>query len=121
MFTKYKVCVGHIQLMMENQFIERLYLSNKNVEQIPSPIQVCNWLNHVLKILFPELANRRYKNVREFQQEYRSSQLELYDILKIVEGALEAAEKTDGEEKGGKADGDTPEKKESYPLRSRRP
>ena len=71
--------------------MERLYLSHKSVEKIPSPKLVCSWLNHVLKILFPELADRRYKNIREFQQEYRNSELELYDILKTIEDSLECS------------------------------
>lgn len=74
---------------MENQFIEKLYLSHRSVEKIPSPNQVCKWLNGILAILFPELADRRYGNIREFQQEYQETKLELFTILKTIEDALE--------------------------------
>ena len=74
---------------MENQFIEKLYLKHRNIEKIPSPTQVCGWLNGLLAILFPELADRRYENVRQFQQEYHEMELELYNILKTIEDALE--------------------------------
>lgn len=76
---------------MENQFIEKLYLSHRSIEKIPSPTQVCKWLNGLLSILFPELADRRYENIREFQQEYYEMQLELYNILKTIEDTLETS------------------------------
>jgi serine O-acetyltransferase len=76
---------------MENQFIERLYLSHRSIEQIPSPHQVCNWLNGLLKIMFPELADRRYRNVREFKQHYHEVKLELFNLLETIGDALGAS------------------------------
>ncbi len=73
---------------MEKKFIERLFQSHQNAAQIPSPQQVCNWLNGLLQILFPDLADREYRNIREFEQHYNDIKLELYNILKTIENNL---------------------------------
>lgn len=73
---------------MEKQFIERLFQSHQQAPQIPSPQQVCSWLNGLLKLLFPELADRDYNNVREFEKDFQSNQLELFNILHTIEKDL---------------------------------
>lgn len=73
---------------MKESFIERLFQSHQNAEQIPSPLQVCNWLNGLLKIMFPDLADRKYRNLREFEQHYNEVNLELYNILGVMEVEL---------------------------------
>ncbi len=77
---------------MDEKFIEALYNAHRDAESIPSPDLVCNWLNGVLKLLFPELADRHYENYRSFQQHYAALRLELYTILdKIGTHRLELA------------------------------
>ncbi|MFN7116178.1 MAG: serine O-acetyltransferase [Saprospiraceae bacterium] len=73
---------------MEKQFIERLYAAHRHAPQIPSPQQVCNWLNGLLKLLFPELADHDYNNVREFEKDFQSNQLGLFNILQTIEKDL---------------------------------
>lgn len=73
---------------MESQFIEKLYLSHRSIEKIPSPTQVCKWLNGLLGLLFPELADQRFDNIRAFQQQYQEIKLELFTILKTIEDTL---------------------------------
>ncbi len=81
---------------MEDQFIEQLYLAHRNAVAIPSPDRVCDWLEGLLKLLFPELSERTYHSQREFKQHYNSSKLELARLLETVGPALpmsvEAAE-----------------------------
>lgn len=75
---------------MDKQFVEKLFNSHRNTQRVPSPMQVCGWLNGLLKLLFPELADRKYLNIREFEQHYGEIKLELYTILQTMEGDLPA-------------------------------
>jgi serine O-acetyltransferase len=76
---------------MEKKFIERLFQSHRNANKIPAPQQVCSWLNGLLQVLFPDLADRKYRNVREFEQHYNDIKLELYHILQTMESDLPAS------------------------------
>lgn len=49
---------------------------------------MCSWLNGLLKLLFPELADRDYTNLREFEKDFGNNQLELYTILQTIEKDL---------------------------------
>ncbi len=73
---------------MDKQFVERLFKTHKETHRVPSPMQVCGWLNGLLKLMFPELSDRKYLNIREFQQHYGEIKLELYTILKMIEDDL---------------------------------
>lgn len=73
---------------MEKKFIEQLFNAHKAASRIPSPMQVCGWLNGLLKLMFPELADRVYFNLREFNQHYNDIKLELYNILTTIEKDL---------------------------------
>ncbi|TXB64902.1 serine O-acetyltransferase [Phaeodactylibacter luteus] len=74
--------------MDEQQFIERLFKSHKDSRKIPSPSEVCNWLNGLLSVMFPELSNHRYRNERELAQYYQQLKLELYTLLETIEDML---------------------------------
>lgn len=69
---------------MEDQFIEKLFRAHEATRKVPSPELVCRWLNGLLKLLFPELADRRYSHVREFRQQFDSTRLELFTILQTI-------------------------------------
>jgi serine O-acetyltransferase len=74
--------------MKEQAFIDQLFNTHQGARRIPSPSSVCNWLDGLLKVLFPELAERRYANRRELEQHYRQLKLELYTILETLEERL---------------------------------
>lgn len=74
---------------MEKQFIEKLYQAHQTAMQIPSPSLVCNWLNGLLKLLFPPFAEERYANKRIFEQDFQNRKLELYTILSSFEGSFQ--------------------------------
>ncbi|MCB0549576.1 MAG: serine acetyltransferase [Phaeodactylibacter sp.] len=76
--------------MEENQFIDKLYSSHQNAQRIPSPSAVCNWLDGLLMVLFPELANLRYNSRRELEQHYRQLKFELFTLLETMEDLLPA-------------------------------
>ena len=73
---------------MENEFISRLYQAHQNVETIPPPSLVCKWLNGLLEILFPELAEVKYHSQGDLAIEYQRLKLELQSILIPIESQL---------------------------------
>ncbi len=75
--------------LMHQNFIERLYMAHRELKSLPAPSLVCHWLEGMLKLLFPELADRRYRNVREFQQHFLDVKLELFTILETLQDALD--------------------------------
>ncbi len=76
--------------MLEN-FVERLYLAHRELKNLPAPTLVCHWLGGVLKLLFPELADQRYGNIREFRQQFQQVRLELYTILDTLKDVLDTS------------------------------
>ena len=83
---------------MNDNFIDQLYKAHQYSEPIPSPKLVCDWLNGVLKIMFPELADRKYDSKRSLEQHFESLRLELFRILStIYESEEERAEVIENE------------------------
>jgi len=74
--------------MDEKTFIKQLYDDHFQAHRIPSPDSVCGWLEGLLSLLFPELANNRYNSLREFDQQYQQLKLELYSLLETMEAML---------------------------------
>jgi serine O-acetyltransferase len=74
---------------MDEKFIERLYSEHINAQTIPSPGLVCNWVNGILEMLFPELADRQYVTYRAFRQHFDELRLDLYNILRTIDHRLE--------------------------------
>ncbi len=66
---------------MQEKFLERLYQEHNARPSVPSPELVCNWIQGILKLLFPELANRQFSSYRDFRQFYEQLHLDLYNIL----------------------------------------
>jgi serine O-acetyltransferase len=73
---------------MEKQFMKNLFKVHQEAVDIPEPSLVCNWLEALLGVLFPEFSNYRYFSVREFEQHYREVELELHRILLRMEKQL---------------------------------
>jgi serine O-acetyltransferase len=75
---------------MDTDFLHHLFAAHSEAHRIPSPKLVCNWLDGLLGLLFPELADHRFKNLREFEQAASNSRLELYSILSTLADDLPA-------------------------------
>lgn len=73
---------------MDDKFVERLYSEHINAQTIPSPKLVCDWVNGVLKVLFPELADRQYASYRAFRHHFDELRLHLYNILRTIDHRL---------------------------------
>lgn len=70
--------------IMEQEFVDRLFKAHDGVEPVPSPKQVCDWLNGLLMLLFPELSDKKYHSRRELEQHFQSLKLELFAILNKI-------------------------------------
>ncbi len=75
---------------MQDEFINKLYKAHEEARRIPAPQLVRNWLNGLLRLSFPELADARYRHVREFKQAFEASRLELFAILDTMQDDLPA-------------------------------
>lgn len=69
---------------MKNAFIQTLYQAHSDSKRVPSPAVVCKVIDGLLKLLFPELADRRYTTYREFEQHFNDIRLELYLVLNTL-------------------------------------
>lgn len=73
---------------MNRSFIRTLFQSHQNATAIPSPALICNWLDGLLQLLFPELSDQRFLNEREFEQAFENSRLKLFTILNTFQAHL---------------------------------
>lgn len=73
---------------MNSTFLEKLYQSHWQSRDIPSPEQVCHVLNGLLKLLFPELADRKFESYRDFENHFYTLRLELNKILELIKEEL---------------------------------
>ena len=79
---------------MERQFIKTLFDAHQKALDIPEPTLVCNWLESLLGLLFPEFSNHRYSSAREFEQKFKDTELELYRILSRLKGQMAVSVET---------------------------
>lgn len=75
---------------MQESFIRGLYQAHRRAGQIPSPALICDWLGGILQLLFPELAEQRFRNEREFAQQFETYRLKLFTILDTMQEELPA-------------------------------
>lgn len=73
---------------MEADFIHSLYKEHQESQEIPSPSLVCNWLNELIALLFPEFSDHRYSSLREFEKSFQETKFKLFKILETMEGRL---------------------------------
>lgn len=74
---------------MDRSFLEQLYQAHQSKKGIPSPAMVCNVIDGLLELMFPELADRSYFNFRDFELHVNRVRLELYNILTRIEDSLD--------------------------------
>lgn len=76
---------------MEDPFIHQLYQAHQQTRELPAPTVVCQWLNGLLGVLFPELSDQRFVSLRELELYYRHLQLELGKIIAAANPTQRAA------------------------------
>jgi len=73
---------------MNQSFLEQLYQNHWQSRDIPSPKQVCHVLNGLLKLLFPELADRKFGSYRDFENHFNNIRLEINKVLSLIKEEL---------------------------------
>ncbi|MEM9918627.1 MAG: serine O-acetyltransferase [Bacteroidota bacterium] len=73
---------------MKRDYIRQLYEYHRESPRIPSPGEVCHVIEGLLKLLFPELSERRYASLREFELHYSEVRHKLFTILETVKDGL---------------------------------
>lgn len=69
---------------MNNSFANRLYQLHVSTPSVPSSASVCNWLDGLLGLLFPELATKKFASERDFNHAFATSRHELFCILSTL-------------------------------------
>lgn len=75
---------------MDRTFLKKLFQSHQETRDVPSPDMVCKVIDGLLELLFPELADKKFANYRDFEQHFNSVRLELYTLLTRLEESLGA-------------------------------
>lgn len=76
---------------MQENFINSLYQAHQESRDIPSPSMICEWLNDLIGLLFPEFSDHKFQSYREFDQHFQNKRLKLFKILTTLEGRLPAS------------------------------
>ena len=80
---------------MNTEFLKKLYSSHQGCKTVPSPEQICSWLDGILSFMFPQLSHQEYSSFREFEHRLEKLNLDLIQILKILfQGDQKIAEQT---------------------------
>ncbi|MEO1516333.1 MAG: serine acetyltransferase [Bacteroidota bacterium] len=78
----------HHAYTMKKDYIRRLYQFHRESTRIPSPAEICQVIEGLLKLLFPELSDRSYDSFRDFEFHYTEVRHQLFMVLEKVEGGL---------------------------------
>ncbi len=78
--------------MVDKTFLFQLYEEHRHNKTMPSPESICNLVNGLLQILFPQLSDKRYRLMSEFEQDFEEIKSGLAAILTDLNGQLPASE-----------------------------
>ena len=74
--------------MTQKEFLFQLYEAHRGNKAMPSPEVICNLVNGLLQILFPQLSNKRYVVMSDFEKDYEKSKEDFVAILLDLNGKL---------------------------------
>ena len=74
--------------MTQKEFLFQLYEAHRGNKAMPSPEVICNLIDGLLQVLFPQLSNKRYVVMSDFEKDYEKIKKELIDILQDLNGKL---------------------------------
>ena len=76
--------------MTQKEFLFQLYEAHRGNKAMPSPEVICNLIDGLLQVLFPQFSNKRYVVMSEFERDYENIRKELIAILLDLNGKLKA-------------------------------
>lgn len=74
--------------MSQKEFLFQLYEAHRHNKAMPSPEVICKLITGLLQILFPQLSDKRYTRMSEFEQDYANTKVGLVNILTDLNGTL---------------------------------
>ena len=74
--------------MGQKEFLFDLFDEHRHNKSIPSPEIICNFISGLLQVLFPQLSDKRYELMSEFEKDFEAQQLRLHEILTGLNGQL---------------------------------
>ncbi len=74
--------------MAQKEFLFELFEEHRHNKTVPSPESICNFIDGLLQILFPQLSDKRYKVMSEFEQDFAAMEIALAEILNRLNGEL---------------------------------
>lgn len=74
---------------MNQLFLKKLYQLHTSTSRVPSSSSVCTWLDNLLGLLFPELAEQQYASQRNFEHAFSNARQRLYTILEILDEEMD--------------------------------
>ncbi len=75
--------------MDAEKFIRGLYTEHQSVHQRITPDAVCQLINHLLQLLFPALSDTEYKDLTEFDNDFKSFRRSLLKLLDELAEVME--------------------------------
>ena len=66
---------------MDDAFLRHLYREHHQVNKLPSPRLIADWLDGLLQFLFPEMSELRFDTEQAFRLHYQTNDLKLFTIL----------------------------------------
>jgi len=75
--------------MSQKEFLFQLYEAHRKNKAMPSPEVICSLITGLLQILFPQLSDKRYERMSEFEQDFANIKEELILVLTDLNGALD--------------------------------
>jgi len=74
--------------MAHKEFIFKLFEAHRHNKTIPSPESICSFINGLLQVLFPQLSDKRYTLMSDFERDFEDTQVALLEILHGLNGQL---------------------------------
>lgn len=74
--------------MTHKEFLFDLYEAHRHNKAMPSPESICSLITGLLQVLFPELSDKRYNKMSEFEKDFEEIKLGLTAILTNLNGHL---------------------------------
>ena len=75
---------------MDKEFVDRLFHDHEMAPRIPSPSMVCNWLDEILGVLFPEFSNHHFVSKAAFVKHITILRAQLLEILDLLDDGIHA-------------------------------
>ena len=75
--------------MDEEKFIKKLFTDHQSMQQRITPEAVCQLINHLLQLMFPALSDTIYRDLTEFDNDFKAFRRSLLKLLDELNEVME--------------------------------